>query len=152
MSKRALFILAVFLASGSPSIAETAVPASIQGQVFLSPTCNCCSTWTAYMTKNGFALESKAIDTKELHRFKTLLGVKPPQASCHTAMIGGYVVEGHVPAEDVKRLLQEKPEALGVTVPNMPIGSPGMEQGETKQPYEVLLMRKDGTTEVFAKH
>jgi len=73
-------------------------------------------------------------------------------ASCHTAKVGGYVVEGHVPAEDVKRLLAEKPDALGVSVPGMPIGSPGMEQGDTKEPYDVLLLRKDGTAEVYAKH
>ncbi len=73
-------------------------------------------------------------------------------ASCHTAKIEGYVIEGHVPAEDIKRLLAERPKALGLVVPGMPIGSPGMEVGSRKEPYEVLLLKEDGSTEVFAKH
>jgi len=72
--------------------------------------------------------------------------------SCHTAKVGGYVVEGHVPAADVKRLLAEKPDAIGLTVPGMPLGSPGMEAGDRREPYEVLLVRRDGSTAVFARH
>jgi hypothetical protein len=72
--------------------------------------------------------------------------------SCHTAEVGGYFVEGHVPANDVLRLLKEKPDAKGITVPRMPIGSPGMEVGDEKEPYDVILVKKDGTTEVYASH
>jgi hypothetical protein len=83
---------------------------------------------------------------------KASLGLKPAQASCHTAVIDGYVIEGHVPADDVKRLLAEKPDAIGLAVPSMPAGSPGMETGGTSEPYDVLLVRKDGTSEVWARH
>ena len=80
------------------------------------------------------------------------VGVPYGMGSCHTAEVGGYFIEGHVPAEQVARLLKEKPKAKGITVPGMPIGSPGMEQGDIKQPYEVHLVHPDGTTSVYAKY
>lgn len=125
---------------------------SVAGDVFKTPTCGCCVKWADYMAANGFELKPRDMPTGVLMRFKTDRGVKPEQAACHTAMIDGYVIEGHVPADDVKRLLAEKPDAIGLTVPDMPVGSPGMEVGDTKEPYDVLLMKKDGTTEVYSKH
>ncbi len=122
------------------------------GQIFKSATCDCCSKWMAHMHQSGFKLEPKEMANKDLHRFKVHLGLKPGQSACHTALIEGYVIEGHVPAEDVKRLIEEKPDAVGLAVPGMPIGSPGMEDGDRKEPYEVLLIKKDGSTEVFARH
>jgi hypothetical protein len=104
------------------------------------------------MAKAGFALEARDVSKSQLVREKARLGLSLPQASCHTAEIGGYVVEGHVPANDVIRLLAEKPDAIGLAVPRMPVGSPGMEVGDTKEPYDVLLVKRDGSTEVFAKH
>jgi hypothetical protein len=132
--------------------AATAADQSSPGQIYKSATCDCCSAWMAHMKGAGFTLEPKDMANKDLHRFKVHLGLKPDQNSCHTALIGGYVIEGHVPADDVKRLLAEKPDAIGLSVPGMPIGSPGMEQGDNTQPYEVLLLKKDGTTEVFARY
>ncbi|MBC8013706.1 MAG: CopG family transcriptional regulator [Methyloceanibacter sp.] len=87
-----------------------------------------------------------------LDRIKRQSGIGEELAACHTAKIGGYVIEGHVPAPDIKRLIAERPDALGLSVPGMPIGSPGMEQGAETEPYDVLLIKKDGTTEVFARH
>lgn len=120
-------------------------------RVFKSATCGCCSAWIDHMTKNGFTAKAEDVALGELARIKKSAGIGPQHSSCHTAQIGGYSIEGHVPASDVKRLLAEKPDAVGLTVPGMPIGSPGMESGDTREPYEVLLIKKDGTTEVWSK-
>ena len=137
-------------------LAVTALPATAQerNQVFKNDSCQCCLKWMAYMMQNGFALEGKDISNSERTRLRAYFGIKTEQAACHTALIGGYVIEGHVPAEDVKRLLAEKPDGvLGLSVPGMPAGSPGMEMPDgTTEPYDVLLMKKDGTTGVFARH
>ena len=93
-----------------------------------------------------------AADPSMLDRIKRQSGIGQEIASCHTAKIGPYVIEGHVPAPDIKRLVAEQPDALGLTVPGMPVGSPGMEQGAETEPYDVLLINKDGTTKVFASH
>lgn len=117
--------------------------------VYKSPTCGCCSKWVTHLQENGFEVETT--DLKDLRMIKSMSGIKPEQASCHTAKVGGYTIEGHVPADDIKRLLAERPEARGLTVPGMPKGSPGM---ETPQPdhYQVLLLGTDGNTAVFAEH
>lgn len=122
------------------------------GNVWKTPSCSCCAAWIKHMAGKGYTLKVTEMSTGELSRFKQVAGVAPNVASCHTAKIGGYVIEGHVPADDVARLLAEKPDAIGLTVPGMPVGSPGMEAGDTKDPYEVLLIKKDGSTEVFAKY
>jgi hypothetical protein len=118
--------------------------------VYKSPTCGCCQNWAEHMQAAGFPVETR--DTENLDAIKTEVGVPFGQGSCHTARIGDYFVEGHVPADDVKRLLAERPDALGLTVPGMPVGSPGMEQGDAREPYDVLLVAKDGSTSVFAHH
>lgn len=120
-------------------------------RVFKSATCGCCSSWIKHMTQNGFEAHAEDVAAGELARIKRDAGIGPKYASCHTAMIGGYSIEGHVPAADVKRLLKEKPDAVGLAVPGMPIGSPGMEAGETREPYDVLLIKRDGTSEVWSK-
>jgi len=93
-----------------------------------------------------------AADAGALAELKREAGIGDKLASCHTAKFDGYVIEGHVPGTDIKRLIAERPEAVGLTVPGMPAGSPGMVQGADFEPYDVLLIKKDGTTEVFAKH
>jgi len=118
--------------------------------VYKLATCGCCQTWSEHMQAAGFPVETR--DIEDLDAIKAEAGVPYGQGSCHTAKVGDYFVEGHVPADDVKRLLAERPDALGLTVPGMPIGSPGMEQGDTREPYDVLLVAKDGTTSVFAHH
>lgn len=120
-------------------------------EVWKSATCGCCSAWIAHIQQLGFSVEAHDVAAGQLAKIKADAGLSPQLQSCHTAKIGGYVVEGHVPAPDIRRLLAEKPDAIGLAVPGMPIGSPGMEAGE-REPYEVLLVRRDGTTEVFSQH
>jgi hypothetical protein len=116
--------------------------------VYKSASCGCCKLWVEHMRKAGFV--TKVNDVDNMSPIKERVGIPYSMGSCHTAEVGGYFVEGHVPAEQVLRLLKEKPKAKGLTVPAMPIGSPGMEQGDTKQPYEVHLVHADGTTSVYA--
>lgn len=117
--------------------------------VYKSPTCGCCTKWVEHLQASGF--EVKTLDLPDTMPMKTRLGVPRDLSSCHTAVVGGYVVEGHVPADVVKQLLAEKPNATGIAVPGMPIGSPGMEQGDRKDPYDVVLFKRDGTRSVYAK-
>lgn len=118
--------------------------------VYKSPTCGCCESWVGHMQSAGFPVEVR--DMQDIGPIKTEAGVPADLGSCHTARIGDYFVEGHVPADDVKRLLAEQPDARGLAVPGMPQGSPGMEQGGIREPYDVLLVAKDGSTSVFAHH
>lgn len=115
------------------------------------PRCGCCGKWREHMETAGFDVELRKTD--ELGTVKAQAGVPRRLASCHTAQIGGYYIEGHVPAEEVQRLLIERPAAWGLAVTGMPAGSPGMEMPDgSVQPYEVLLVKADGSTEVFAKY
>jgi hypothetical protein len=104
-----------------------------------------------HLQARGFQVEARDVTDARLSAIKTEAGVPADLQTCHTARIGGYVVEGHVPAEDVQRLLRDKPAAAGVAVAGMPLGSPGMEQGGMKQPYSVIAFTKDGRRFVFAK-
>jgi hypothetical protein len=118
-----------------------------------SPTCGCCAAWVEHVRAAGFAAEVSEVDQERLYSLKARLGISPELASCHTAMIGDYIIEGHVPAEDIARLLTQEPaDALGLAVPGMPIGSPGMEMGDTREPYDVLMILKTGGTLVFSSH
>lgn len=119
-------------------------------QVYKSASCGCCVLWMDHMRENGFALKGHDLALGALARMKNEAGLRPDLHSCHTAKIAGYVIEGHVPAAEVRRLLQERPAAIGLVVPGMPIGSPGMEAGDHREPYEVLLVRHDGSTETYA--
>ncbi|MFT5933696.1 MAG: hypothetical protein ACI83N_001009 [Hydrogenophaga sp.] len=126
--------------------------ASVLVQVWKDPNCGCCKDWMVYLEANGF--RTQAFDTGNT-AMRSRLGMPQKLGSCHTALVGGYVIEGHVPAREIQRLLKEKPSALGLTVPRMPIGSPGMdgpEYGGRKDPYEVLLVAKDGSTTVFQRY
>lgn len=139
------------LALGKPAFA--APEESLAIEVWKSPTCRCCEKWADYLKENGFAVSTKNTTYGMLDRIKRQAGIEPKLASCHTALIEGYTIEGHVPADDIKKLLAERPDAVGLTVPDMPLGSPGMEQPDGKtEPYDVLLVNKDGSTEIFAQH
>nr|WP_235568655.1 DUF411 domain-containing protein [Lysobacter sp. Root983] len=119
--------------------------------VHKSPTCGCCSLWVDHVRAAGFEVEVR--DREDLSAIKERLGVPYAKGSCHTAEVGGYFVEGHVPAVDIQRLLQERPQARGLTVPGMPAGSPGMEMPDgSKQAYAVELVADDGTTTAYARH
>lgn len=119
-------------------------------EVWKSPTCQCCSKWVQHLRESGFNVNLHS--ENDLSPLKTRLGVPPALASCHTGQVEGYVIEGHVPADDIRRLLAEKPAVKGVAVPGMPVGSPGMEQGDQKEPYEVLTFDAVGKTATYAKH
>lgn len=119
-------------------------------QTYKSPSCGCCDLWVEHMRAAGF--EVQVTNTAELDRIRRRAGVPPGHGSCHTAEVSGYFIEGHVPADDVRRLLAERPEARGLMVPGMVLGSPGMEQGTLRQPFEVLLVGSDGSTSVYSRH
>ncbi|MDK9714771.1 MAG: DUF411 domain-containing protein [Sulfuritalea sp.] len=138
---------AVLLALFSPAVwAAGALPTV---EVYKSPTCGCCGKWVDHMKANGFKVVTHEMNDVTPH--KQRLGVPVGMGSCHTAEVGGYLVEGHVPAEDVKRLLAEKPQAKGLVSPGMPQSAPGMDL-PGKVPYEVLLVRADGSTATYARH
>ena len=118
-------------------------------EVFKSPYCGCCEKWVEHMRKAGFDVVTK--DVNDGPAARKAAGMPERFGSCHTAKVGGYAVEGHVPAADVQRLLKEKPKAVGLAAPGMPQGSPGMETNNP-QPYETLLVQADGSYKVFAKH
>ena len=130
--------------------AEAPRPASapLTITVYHSPTCGCCKKWVEYLKADGFTV--KSIEQADLTDIKAELGVAPKLRSCHTAVIAGYVIEGHVPAADIKRLLSEKPRITGLTAPGMPQSAPGMDSGKT--PYEVLAFDAKGATTVWATH
>jgi len=119
--------------------------------VYKSPTCDCCKKWISHLEDNGFKV--KSVNMNNVVPKKIEFGITRQTASCHTAVVEGYVIEGHVPANDIKRLLKDRPKGVrGLAVPGMPVGSPGMEQGDRKDPYAVLSIDKQGQTRVFARH
>jgi hypothetical protein len=118
-------------------------------RVYKSATCECCAKWVEHLKSHGFAVQ--VTEVPDVDRVKREHKIPDQLASCHTATVGNYYVEGHVPAEDVKRLLKEHPRIAGLAVPGMPIGSPGME-GPNPEPYDVLAVDAKGGTKVFASH
>jgi hypothetical protein len=120
-------------------------------QVYKSPTCGCCANWVTHLQQHGFT--TRVTETDDVAAIKAQRGVPARVQSCHTAVVDGYVIEGHVPAADVQRLLKERPAVVGIAVPGMPIGSPGMEvPGQKPQKYDVVAFDKQGQTRVFASH
>lgn len=130
-----------------PALAATALPLV---EVFKSPTCGCCSAWVDHLKAAGFPV--KATEVGDTTDTRKRYGLPDKFGSCHTGVVNGYVVEGHVPADDVKRMLALKPAAIGLAVPGMPPGSPGMEVGNRKDPYDVFLIDKGGRETVFAHY
>ncbi len=118
--------------------------------IYKSASCGCCAKWVEHVEKHGFTVTVVNVD--DVMAVKAKAGIPDKLASCHTSKVGGYVVEGHVPAADIKKLLAQKPKAKGIAVPGMPMGAPGMEHGDHRQPYQTLLIKADGSTAVFAQH
>ena len=118
-------------------------------EVWRTPTCGCCGEWVKHLQKNGFATKVHMVD--DTAPVRRAAGLPEHLGSCHTAKVGGYVVEGHVPASDIKRLLAEKPRALGLTAPGMPAGSPGMDIPNSPS-YQIIAFDKSGKTSVYATH
>jgi hypothetical protein len=117
--------------------------------VYKDPSCGCCKKWIEHLVKHGYRVDAK--DTPNMTEIKRTLGVPDALTACHTAVVNGYLIEGHVPAADIDRLLEQKPRIAGLAVPGMPAGSPGME-GMGTQRYQVLTFDKSGKTKVFASH
>ncbi len=140
-----IFAVIALIAIGVMQTASTADEIT----VYRSPTCGCCLAWVDHLRANGFSVNVE--EMRDLTPIKQKLGVPGDLEACHTATIGGYVVEGHVPASDIRHLLASKPKAKGIAVPGMPVGSPGMERGDEKEPYDVILFGDAGET-VFATH
>jgi hypothetical protein len=118
--------------------------------VYKNHHCDCCVKWVEYLEAHRFNV--RVVNVDDLGKEKARVGIPKGKDACHTAEIEGYFIEGHVPADDIKRLIKLKPDAKGLTVPGMPIGSPGMEQGKRRDRYDVLLVDKAGNTTVFATH
>ena len=148
--RRRQWLAAACAALAAPTLwaarADTAV------EVWKDPQCGCCADWIAHMQAEGFRV---TVHESGNTAVRARLGLAQKYGSCHTARVGGYVVEGHVHADDVRRLLREKPEALGLAVPGMPVGSPGMdgpEYGRRRDPYDVLLLARDGMSRIFQSY
>lgn len=148
LSRRQLLALAGALVAARPLAAET-LP---KVHVVKDAGCGCCNDWIGHIRDAGFPVSFEEKDVSALADLKSSLGLQPTQVSCHTAQVEGYVIEGHVPAQDVKRLLAEKPDVIGLAVPGMPFGSPGMGPESDREPYEVLLIARDGSASVFARY
>jgi len=130
------FLLLCLLLVGTPALAE-----QLKAVVYKTATCGCCKKWVKHLEDNGFTVE--AHDVEDLVPYKIKGGVTPQMASCHTAYIGGYTVEGHVPAEDIKLLLKTQPKVTGIAVPGMPVGTPGMEMGDRVDPHHVIAFDRE---------
>jgi len=142
-------LAAVFLASSVSLQAEEAT-ADKEMTVYRSPTCGCCGKWIEHVKQNHFVV--KDIVSDDMQAIKQKLGVPEQLASCHTAVVDGYVIEGHVPAADIEKLLQTKPKVTGISAPGMPMGSPGMEMGSRQDDYAVVSFDSAGNVQVFAEH
>ena len=120
--------------------------------VLKDPNCGCCSSWIEILEAEGFEVTTEAARGVALSRYKLESGIPMQMASCHTGRIDGYVIEGHVPVADIRRLLDERPDAIGLAVPGMPYGSPGMGPESQREAYDVHLIRGDGETEIFTRY
>ncbi|MGE0706076.1 MAG: DUF411 domain-containing protein [Vicinamibacterales bacterium] len=137
-----------WLVSAGASFQAQQAPISIT--VYKTATCGCCSNWVDHLRTHNF--EVRAVDVEDIQTVKRTYGVPAELGSCHTAVVGGYVVEGHVPGTAVARMLKEKPAIVGIAVPGMPVGSPGMEVPGRSQPYDVVAFDKSGKREVYERH
>lgn len=133
-----------------PAVACSKPAKAAEINVYKSPSCGCCGAWVSNLQTSG--LRVVVHDMDDVTPIARSAGVPSELRSCHTAIVDGYFVEGHVPAPDVRKLLRDRPKARGIAVPGMPIGSPGMEQGDARQPYNTLLVDRQGKTTVFAQH
>ncbi|MFA3920674.1 DUF411 domain-containing protein [Ruegeria hyattellae] len=133
------------IALASPALATTQPLV----QVLKDPNCGCCGAWIDIMQREGFEIEVQNASWETLSQYKITKGISEEMASCHTGLVEGYIIEGHVPPTDIRHLLDERPDAVGLFVPGMPYGSPGMGPESEREAYSVFLIRKDGTTEVF---
>ena len=151
LSRRAALI------GGATLLATTTLPASVRGaamaiHVLKDPNCGCCSAWINILKRDGFDVTVEEMSGMALARFKLENGIPQDMSSCHTARIQQYMIEGHVPTADIRRLLETRPDAIGLAVPGMPYGSPGMGPESEREAYDVILIRRDGRIEIFTHY
>lgn len=147
MMMRFAALTVLFCLAGTPAAADQPTI-----EVQKTATCGCCVAWVAHLRRAGFTVRAQNVSYERLARFKQQHGIRDRHASCHTARVGGYTIEGHVPASEILRLLEQRPEAVGLSVPGMPVGSPGMEAGTEREAYRVLLVKKDGTDRTYKSY
>jgi len=147
MKRRHLLVSAAAAVAAGQAFAAGTLPAV---EVYKNPDCGCCSGWVDHLKSAGFAVNVH--DTPDTSAVRKRYGIPEQLGSCHTGVVAGYALEGHVPADDIKRLLAQRPVAAGLSVPGMPAGSPGMEVGFRKDAYQVLLIDKAGRPSVFAAY
>ncbi|MEQ9815476.1 MAG: DUF411 domain-containing protein [Azospirillaceae bacterium] len=150
-SRRKLLIGGAALLAAAPlrALAQGAGPSI---HVMRDPNCGCCAAWIEILENDGFAVTTESSAGAVLMRYKLDNGIPQEMTSCHTGRVDGYMIEGHVPIADIRRLLNERPDAVGLAVPGMPYGSPGMGPESEREAYEVFLIRRDGSTEVFSRY
>jgi hypothetical protein len=151
-AKRFTVAAAVLAATGIGLAAQAQKPAAPLVVVYKTSTCGCCSNWVAHLRQNGFQVEAHDVPQARLSQMGGEVGITQELASCHTAKVDGYYVEGHVPAADIHKMLKERPKITGIAAPGMPIGSPGMEQGGAKDPYDVVAFTKGAAPSVYVRH
>ena len=144
--RKLTFVGFMALAACAPAVAQTAMT------IVSGEGCGCCREWVKHIEAGGYQTSITYVAPDVLNQHKHAAGLKPEHTSCHTGKIGGYVIEGHVPAKEIARLLRERPDALGLAVPGMPYGSPGMGPASEAEPYQVLLVKKDGSTAIYASY
>ena len=147
LTRRAVLVMAAMSTFAGPVLAAAA---RTRVTVWKTPNCGCCKDWVKHLETNGFEVVTH--DVKETASKRQALGLAEKYGSCHTATVNGYVLEGHVPARDIQRLLRDKPSAIGLAVPGMPVGSPGMEMGTGADAFDVVLVLKDGSSRVFQSY
>lgn len=155
MQRRHLLHTATAMATTMLAGLALAAPGRPLIEVWKTPTCGCCHDWIAHLQANGFDVKTHDVSETVKREQRLRLGLADRYGSCHTGLIGSYLLEGHVPAREIRRLLKEKPAAVGLAVPGMPVGSPGMDGPEYrghKAPYDVLLVRRDTTASVFQSY
>jgi hypothetical protein len=153
ITRVSLAIAAIAVAGLSFGAAAQQKPAAAAQKVtvYKTSSCGCCKLWVEHLKASGFDVQAMDVSAEQVRAVSKAAGLKDDDVSCHTAKVGNYIVEGHVPASDIQRMLKEKPAIAGIAAPGMPQGSPGMEQG-SKEPFDVVAFTKDGKTTVYAKH
>jgi hypothetical protein len=148
--RTALFALGSGALMMSPLASLAQAPRPLAIDVYKTATCGCCEDWVKHLRDNGFTVTTH--DVEDTAPYRTKFGIPERFGSCHTGVIHGYGIEGHVPAADIKKLIAAKPKAAGLAVPGMPAGSPGMEYGPRKDPFDVLIVKPDGAASVFSSY
>lgn len=149
LTRRTMLLSGLAVAAFAASPVRSAAPSI---HVVKGTGCKCCNAWVAYLRDEGFTVTDEERYGTLLMTYKSEVGVPQRMISCHTGMVEGYVLEGHVPADDIRRFLDERPDAVGLAVPGMPYGSPGMGPESEREAYEVFLIRRDGSAEVYASY